>query len=207
MDGPLACNPAALRPSHLAAHGGASSSQGTRNVMRLLQKLVSGIVLLCSVFTVAAHTDADYPNRPIRWIVSYPPGGTTDLLARLMGQYLSQRLGQQVIVDNRAGGGNNIGTEMAVQGAAGRLHDLPRESGECDQCDAVSQAAVRVPQRHGADRRPHPGAERHDGDQELPREERRRVHRLRQEESRTRSTWPRRARAPRCTSRANSSST
>ena len=85
--------------------------------MRLLQKLVSGIVLACSVFTVAAQTDAGYPNRPIKWIVSYPPGGTTDLLARLMGQYLSQRLGQPVIVDNRAGGGNNIGTEMAVKAA------------------------------------------------------------------------------------------
>ena len=85
--------------------------------MRLLQKLVSGIVLACSVFAVAAQTDAGYPNRPIKWIVSYPPGGTTDLLARLVGQYLSQRLGQQVIVDNRAGGGNNIGTEMAVKAA------------------------------------------------------------------------------------------
>ena len=85
--------------------------------MRLLQKLVSGIVLACSVFAVAAQTDAGYPNRPIKWIVSYPPGGTTDLLARLMGQYLSQRLGQPVIVDNRAGGGNNIGTEMAVKAA------------------------------------------------------------------------------------------
>jgi tripartite-type tricarboxylate transporter receptor subunit TctC len=83
--------------------------------MRLLQKLVSGIVLACSVLTVAAATEADYPNRPIKWVVPYPPGGTTDLLARLMGQWLSQRLGQQVIIENRAGGGNNIGTEFAVK--------------------------------------------------------------------------------------------
>jgi tripartite-type tricarboxylate transporter receptor subunit TctC len=85
--------------------------------MRLLQKLVTGIVLACSVFAVAAATEADYPNRPIKWIVSYPPGGTTDLLARLMGQWLSQRLGQQVLVENRAGGGNNIGTEYAIKAA------------------------------------------------------------------------------------------
>ena len=85
--------------------------------MRLLKKLVSGIVLLCSVFAVAAATESDYPNRPIKWVVPYPPGGTTDLLARLMGQYLSQRLGQQVLIENRAGGGNNIGTEFAIKAA------------------------------------------------------------------------------------------
>jgi tripartite-type tricarboxylate transporter receptor subunit TctC len=47
--------------------------------------------------------------------VGYPPGGTTDLLARLMAQWLTQRLGQQVIVDNKAGAGNNIGTELAIK--------------------------------------------------------------------------------------------
>jgi tripartite-type tricarboxylate transporter receptor subunit TctC len=59
----------------------------------------------------------DYPARPVHVIVGYPAGGTTDILARLMGQYLSERLGQQFIVDNRSGAGNNIGTE-AVVGAA-----------------------------------------------------------------------------------------
>ena len=83
--------------------------------MRLLQQLVSGLVLLCGVVAGPAFAQSDYPSKPIRWIVPYPPGGTTDLLARLMGQSLSQRLGQQVVIDNRAGGGNNIGTEMAVR--------------------------------------------------------------------------------------------
>jgi len=86
--------------------------------MRLLKNLVSAIVLLCSVLALPAAAQSDYPNKPIRWIVSYPPGGTTDLLARLMGQWLSQRLGQQVIIDNKAGGGNNIGTEFAVRAPA-----------------------------------------------------------------------------------------
>src|SRR5439155_1244564 len=62
-----------------------------------------------------AQGEADYPNKPIKWIVPYPPGGTTDLLARLMAQWLSQRLGQQVVIENRAGGGNNIGTEIAIK--------------------------------------------------------------------------------------------
>ena len=86
--------------------------------MRVLHKLFFGLALLCSVLELPAAAQSDYPNKPIRWIVSYPPGGTTDLLARLMGQWLSQRLGQQVIIENRAGGGNNIGTEMAVRAPA-----------------------------------------------------------------------------------------
>ena len=86
--------------------------------MRLLQKFASGLVLLCSVIAVPALAQADSPNKPIRWIVPYPPGGTTDLLARLMGQHLSTRLGQQVVIENRAGGGNNIGTELAIRAPA-----------------------------------------------------------------------------------------
>jgi len=56
----------------------------------------------------------DYPTRPVRWIVGYPPGGTTDILARLIGQYLSDKLGQQFVVENKPGAGNNIGTEAVV---------------------------------------------------------------------------------------------
>ncbi len=56
----------------------------------------------------------DYPTRVVKLIVSYPAGGATDILARLIGQWLSERLGQQFIIDNRAGGGNNIGTEAAI---------------------------------------------------------------------------------------------
>jgi tripartite-type tricarboxylate transporter receptor subunit TctC len=56
----------------------------------------------------------DWPNRAIRWIVSYPPGGATDITARLMGQWLNEKLGQPIVIENRSGGGNNIGTEMAV---------------------------------------------------------------------------------------------
>jgi tripartite-type tricarboxylate transporter receptor subunit TctC len=90
--------------------------------MRLLQKVVLGVALLCSTFLANSQTSAqgeiDYPNKPIRWIVPYTPGGTTDLLARLMAQWLTQRLGQQVIVDNKPGAGNNIGTELAVKAPA-----------------------------------------------------------------------------------------
>ena len=61
---------------------------------------------------------AQYPNKPIKWIVPYPPGGTTDVLARIMAQWLTEKLGQQVVVENRPGGGNNIGTELALRSPA-----------------------------------------------------------------------------------------
>src|SRR5215469_10157463 len=59
----------------------------------------------------------DYPTRPVHWIVGYPAGGTTDILARLLGNALSERLGQQFIVENRPGAGNNLGTEAVVRAA------------------------------------------------------------------------------------------
>jgi len=74
--------------------------------------LALGISLACIHNAAAADT---YPVRNIRWIVPYPPGGTTDILARIMGQWLSERLGQQVLIDNRPGAGNNIGAELAIK--------------------------------------------------------------------------------------------
>jgi tripartite-type tricarboxylate transporter receptor subunit TctC len=56
----------------------------------------------------------EYPTRPVRWIVGFTAGGTTDILARLMAQWLSERLGQQFIVENRPGAGTNIALQAAV---------------------------------------------------------------------------------------------
>ncbi len=57
----------------------------------------------------------DYPSRPLRLIVAFPPGGSTDVLARIIGAKLTQSWGQQVVVDNRPGAGTNIGTELAAK--------------------------------------------------------------------------------------------
>src|SRR5262249_38789114 len=58
-----------------------------------------------------------YPTRPVRIIVGYPPGGTADVVARLIGQQLSERLGQPFVVENRPGAGTNIATETVVKSA------------------------------------------------------------------------------------------
>src|SRR5438270_554106 len=59
-----------------------------------------------------------YPSRPVRIVVGFPPGGATDIQARLMGQWLSERLGQQFVIENRSGASGNIGTEAVAKAAA-----------------------------------------------------------------------------------------
>jgi tripartite-type tricarboxylate transporter receptor subunit TctC len=59
-----------------------------------------------------------YPTRPVRIVVGFPPGGSTDIAARIVGQWLSERLGQQFIVENRPGAGGNIGAETVVRAPA-----------------------------------------------------------------------------------------
>jgi tripartite-type tricarboxylate transporter receptor subunit TctC len=66
-----------------------------------------------------------YPSRPVRLIVPLAPAGASDITARLIGQWLSERLGQQFVIDNRPGGGGNIGTEALVRAPAGLSELVP----------------------------------------------------------------------------------
>jgi len=80
---------------------------------RALQMAATGLpALMLSQRTALAALD--YPTRPVRFLVGYPPGGATDILARLIGQRLSEKLGQQFVVENKPGAGNNIAAEAAV---------------------------------------------------------------------------------------------
>jgi tripartite-type tricarboxylate transporter receptor subunit TctC len=80
---------------------------------RKLLHLAAGAAALTSVSRFASAQA--YPTRPVRWIVAVAPGGGNDIFARLMGQWLSERLGQPFIVENRPGASNNIGTEAVVK--------------------------------------------------------------------------------------------
>ena len=75
--------------------------------------LAAGAAALAAASRFA--TAQTYPTRPVRLIVGFPPGGATDIAARLMGQWLSERLGQQFVIENRPGAGSNIGTEAVVR--------------------------------------------------------------------------------------------
>jgi tripartite-type tricarboxylate transporter receptor subunit TctC len=83
---------------------------------RSLLRLAAGAATLPALSRLTwAQT---YPTRPVRIIVPVPPGGALDILARLMGQRLSEKLGQTFVVENRPGGATNIGIEAVVRAAA-----------------------------------------------------------------------------------------
>jgi tripartite-type tricarboxylate transporter receptor subunit TctC len=81
-------------------------------------KLCVGLLALGVISTGAQAQD--WPSRPIRFIVPFPAGGSTDVGARLSGEHLSRSLGQQIVVENKSGANGNIGMETAAKSAADR---------------------------------------------------------------------------------------
>jgi tripartite-type tricarboxylate transporter receptor subunit TctC len=84
--------------------------------MTRLARLALGIACV-ALGASASAAAADYPTRPVRLIVGFPAGGPTDILARLVGAQLGERLGQQFVVENKPGAGSNIATEAAINSA------------------------------------------------------------------------------------------
>ena len=80
-----------------------------------MRPFIGALGLALLALLPASAAGQAYPARAIRMIVTYPPGGATDLLGRVVGQKLSERLGQPVVVENRAGGGGNIGAEFVAK--------------------------------------------------------------------------------------------
>ena len=77
----------------------------------------AALALAVALAGIGAASAIDYPTRPVKFVVPYPPGGTTDVLARIIAQWLSEKMGQQFVVENKPGGGNNIGVEYVVNSA------------------------------------------------------------------------------------------
>jgi tripartite-type tricarboxylate transporter receptor subunit TctC len=83
---------------------------------KTLSRLFQSIAVLLALTSGAAAAD-DYPNRPVRLIIPFPPGGSNDVVGRLVARHLSEKIGQQVFVDNRGGAGGVIGTEACATAA------------------------------------------------------------------------------------------
>ena len=84
-----------------------------------LVTMAAGLLLGLQPALAAAQ---NFPTKPVRWIVPFPPGGAADISSRLLGQKLAERWGQQVIIDNRPGAGGNLGTEMTARAPPRWLH-------------------------------------------------------------------------------------
>ena len=82
--------------------------------MRGFRRLVALWLACFALAGIGSAGAADYPSRPVRWIIPYPAGGTTDVLARIMADFMSQRLGQPVVIENKPGAANNIATQAVI---------------------------------------------------------------------------------------------
>jgi tripartite-type tricarboxylate transporter receptor subunit TctC len=82
--------------------------------IRIACGIAASAALISGWFVTTAAAAPAYPTKPIRWIVPFPPGGSNDVLARYLGTHLTDRLRQQIIIDNRAGANGIIGTELAA---------------------------------------------------------------------------------------------
>jgi tripartite-type tricarboxylate transporter receptor subunit TctC len=85
-----------------------------RSLARVLMTTLRAAATVSAIPSTAL-AQQDYPNKPVKWIVPYPPAGTTDVLARMVAQWLTEKMGQPFVVENRPGAGNNIGTEAVIK--------------------------------------------------------------------------------------------
>ncbi|CCD95757.1 conserved exported hypothetical protein [Bradyrhizobium sp. ORS 375] len=85
--------------------------------MKLARALLFGLIIAAGLAAKPGPALAAYPDRPIRWLIGFSPGGPVDIVARIMAQWLSDRLGQQVVVENRTGSGGNIAAAAMINSA------------------------------------------------------------------------------------------
>jgi len=104
--------------SRLQEHDDRSAARATGDHRGEEQRMRKVLAWTCipwlAAIGVEASAQTQYPTKPIRLIVAFPPGGSTDIIARVIGQKLGERLGQQIVIDNRGGAGGTLGTEIAA---------------------------------------------------------------------------------------------
>lgn len=87
-------------------------------MLRILRNTVFGLVIISGLLSASPPAAAAYPDRPVHWLIGFSAGGPVDIVARIMAQWLSDRLGQQFIVENRTGSGGNIAAAAAINSPA-----------------------------------------------------------------------------------------
>src|SRR5690606_29221322 len=85
--------------------------------MKLASLMTAGAVALAALLPVGASAQSDWPTKPITLICPYAPGGMGDTAARIAAQFISERIGQPVVVENRGGAGGILGTEIVARSA------------------------------------------------------------------------------------------
>ena len=146
----------------------------------VLRRTAIGLIAIgvSAIASIGGASALDYPTRPVRWVVGFAPGGSNDIIARLIGQRLSERLGQQFVIENKPGAGGNIGAELVINAD-------PMATPCCwsirptNQHLALREPEIQFPARCRSGRVVHAGAERDDGER-CRGEDGRRVHRLRE---------------------------
>src|SRR4051794_10861533 len=104
-------NTAFLNSSKAIGSWGSVMTRCWRRLHSMANRLVALLLAGCMLAATPAWSAEPYPVRPVRLIVPFTPGGATDVVGRLIGQKLTERLGQQFVIENRPGAGTNIGTE------------------------------------------------------------------------------------------------
>ena len=134
--------------------------------MKLARRRVLGLAgaAVASRALVRHAAAQTYPAKPIRWIVGFAPGGSTDILARLMGQWLAERLGQPVLIENRPGAGSNIATEMVVNAAPDGYTLLMIAPANAVNATLYEKLSYQFHSRHCPGGRHQPRSQRHGGE-------------------------------------------
>jgi hypothetical protein len=198
--------PARRSRQNEAIDSGSRGGTQERTAMNRFRRLLALSICCIAAGSAAVAPAADYPTRPVKWVVPYPPAGTTDVLARIVAQWLTEKLGQPFVIENKPGAGNNLGTESVVKAAPDGYTMLLVNPANGINATLYKEPQLQRHPRHRAGRRHRANAQRDGSDAVVPGQDGRRVHRLLQGQPRARSTWRRRAAAPRCTSRASCSS-
>src|SRR5262245_29049553 len=106
------------RPERRRRGGGEAGREPPRRMSTDMKRLSRALIVAVVLAALPAFAQDAFPDKPVRFVVPFPPGGGTDAFARVIGAKLAEIWGQQVIVDNRAGAQGNIGTALGAKAPA-----------------------------------------------------------------------------------------